>query len=255
MKRNFDWNKLAQCAVVLGCAFALKLYYSQASADQLRWILAPTTALVELVSGVSFEFEFHAGYLSRARGFLIASSCAGVNFLLTAFLLLTLRRLLNARAQQLAWAFIPTAGLLAYLVTLLANATRIVVALWLQHPPAAFSWLNHEQLHRVEGIVIYFGFLLLLFVLSERMSAGDTPGGCWPLCLPLLVYYAVMLGIPLVNNAYHQNPAFWEHARAVLLLPLLLLLPFALFRYYHQQRAFMRAAVKLLQRAAWATVR
>ena len=95
MKQIFTWGRIAQWVVVLLCALTLKLYYSAASANQLRWILAPTTLFVELVSGVSFEFESHAGYISEDRSFLIAPSCAGVNFLITAFLMLSARKLLR----------------------------------------------------------------------------------------------------------------------------------------------------------------
>ncbi|MBI1762099.1 MAG: exosortase K [Acidobacteria bacterium] len=232
MKREVNWKWLAQCLVVLGCGYALKRYYSSASADQLRWILAPTTALVELVSGVSFEFEAHAGYLSRERGFLIANSCAGVNFLLTAFLLLAFGRLLRNGARALAWHFIPAAALVAYLVTLLANATRIAIALQLQHAASGLGGLgglNPAQVHRFEGIVIYFGFLLGLFVVSEKMAVGNVSSSSWLLFLPLFVYYATMLGIPLATGAYRREGAFWEHSLTVLLLPLILMLPFSAF--------------------------
>src|SRR5215470_13854054 len=100
MKQKYTWTWITQCLLVLAGAFALKLHYSTASADQLRWILAPTTALVELVSGASFEFESHAGYISRERGFLIANSCSGVNFLITAFLMLSMRKLLRDRTNN-----------------------------------------------------------------------------------------------------------------------------------------------------------
>ena len=237
MKTKITWNQLAQFVVVLLCTFALKLYYSRVSADQLRWILAPTAGLVELLSGVSFEFESHAGYLSRERGFLIANSCAGVNFLLTAFLLLTLGKLLRGRSKQMAWGFIPTAALIAYLVTLLANTARICVALWLQRLPAEIKWLNPAQLHRFEGIFIYFGFLLLLFVISEKISAEKTAGQFRQFFFPLLVYYATVLGIPLLNSAYRRGTDFWGHSLAVLLIPLLLLLPLATFRAIFYLRA------------------
>src|SRR5215510_15997249 len=91
MNLRFTRTRITQCVVALASAFALKLHYSTASANQLRWILAPTTALVELVSGATFEFESYAGYISRERGFLIANSCAGVNFLIAAFLMLSIR--------------------------------------------------------------------------------------------------------------------------------------------------------------------
>ena len=241
MKRRFTWNWVAQCVVVLVCAFALKQYYSTASANQLRWILAPTTSCVELISGTSFDFESHAGYISKDRGFLIANSCAGVNFLITAFLMLSVRKLLRDRSQRIAWGFIPAAALIAYLVTLVANTTRIAIALRLQQKPAAVSGLNPYQLHRFEGIFIYFGFLLLLFVVSERMSSENTSGLFRQSVFPLVVYYATTLGIPLANGAYRQGTDFWEHSLFVLVTPLLLILPLATFRFYRDQRASVSA--------------
>ena len=212
--------------MLLGAA-ALKWSYATASADQLRWVLAPTTALVELISGASFEFESQAGYLSRERNFLIAPSCAGVNFLLTAFLLLALKRLARG---EMRWRVLPMTALAAYLVTLVANTVRISIALWVRETAEPYSWLHSAQFHRLEGICVYFGFLLLLFAVSEKLSSVK-PSAQWQYALwPLLVYYATTLGLPLVNGAYRQGGIFWENALAVVLLPLLLLLPFAAFR-------------------------
>ncbi len=255
------WKRNAQLAVVLLCALALKLYYSNASVNALRWILAPTTALVELVSGTSFEFESHAGYLSGDRGFLIAASCAGVNFLITSFLMLALRSLWKDRshnassgpAQSLAWTFIPATALFAYLATLVANTTRISLALWLQHRPLGNGWLSANQLHRLEGIFVYFGFLLLLFVVSEKLSSRNISGlsphaGCRRRKLsllrqslfPLIIYYVTALGIPLANSVYHRRIAatdFWEHSLFVLLTPLFFILIVAAFRFYNSRNA------------------
>jgi exosortase K len=231
MRLRCNWNRIAQCLVILVCAFTLKLYYSAAGANQLRWILAPTTALVELVSGASFEFESHAGYLSGDRSFLIASSCAGVNFLITAFLMLSLRKLLSDRPKKMSWGFIPIALMIAYLATLVANTARISVALRLQKLPAGVGWLSPDQLHRLEGISVYFGFLLLLFIISEKMESEKSSGLLRQSLFPLVVYYAMMLGIPLANGAWRQGADFWEHSLFVLLIPLLLILPLAAYRY------------------------
>ncbi len=238
MSLRFNWTRIAQCVVALAGALALKLHYSTASADQLRWILAPTAALVELVSGASFEFESRAGYISRERGFLIANSCAGVNFLIAAFLTLSMRKLLGGRSKAGAWGFLPISALIAYLATLVANTTRITLALLMRQSQAEigpwsgqwFGWMNHDQLHRFEGVFIYFGFLLLLFVASEKMSAEKTSGSLRRLFLPLLVYYAIALGLPLLNGAYRQGTDFWRHAFFVLLIPLLLTLSSLIFR-------------------------
>ncbi len=184
MKQRSAWELSAQLSIVLLCALGLKLYYSTASANQLRWILVPTKTLVEWMSGTSFQFESYAGYISSNRDFLIAASCAGVNFLITAFLMLSLGRMWRNRSQRLSWSFIPTAMVFAYLATLAANMVRISLALRLQGMSLGGAWLSQNQLHRVEGISIYFGFLLLLSVFADRIGRqgakegfkGPTPG-------------------------------------------------------------------------------
>jgi exosortase K len=236
MKQKVTWNWIVQLVIVLIGAYLLKRHYSTASVNELCWILAPTATLVELISGASFAFESHAGYLSSDRSFLIAKSCAGVNFLLTAFLMLVVSRWLRDRSQNMAWRFIPTAALIAYLVTLAANTIRITVALQTRQMPGENSWLLPAQLHRLEGILIYFGFLLLLFVVSERMSAEKTSGLLRQSFLPLLIYYATTLGIPLANGAHRQTPDFWEHSLLVLLIPLLLILSLITYRMIVQDR-------------------
>ncbi len=237
------WRLGAQILTVLFCALMLKLYYSTASPNQLRWILAPTTALVELITGRQFAFESHAGYLSNDRTYLIAASCAGVNFLITAFLMLSLRKLWSCRQKKIGWSFIPAAAVCAYLATLVANSVRISIALWLQRNPLEISWLTPNQLHRFEGIFIYFGFLLLLFIISERMSS-ENPANLLKLSFfPLMIYYATMLGIPLANGAYRGGIAsteFWEHALFVLVIPLPLIVLMAGFGYLNRRAAGSR---------------
>ncbi|HKX31617.1 MAG TPA: exosortase K [Blastocatellia bacterium] len=230
MKERWIWNRIAQGAVVLAGAFLLKWHYATAGADRLRWILAPTATLVELLTGVSFEFEPHAGYLNLERRFLIADSCAGVNFLITAFLMLSLRRLLGARSESPAWNALPAAALIAYLSTLVANTVRISLALWLQRMPAEFGWAHSAQFHRLEGICIYFGALLLLFAAGEKLRAQQTSSRSGRALWPLLVYYATALGLPLANGADRRAADFREHALFVLLIPWLWLLLIEAFR-------------------------
>src|ERR1044071_7299112 len=97
MKQRLNKNWYLQLFAVLACAWGLKWFYSSATVDQLRWILWPTTKLVELVTGAQFAFESRAGYMNIEHTFLIAASCAGVNFLITAFVMLGLRKLWRNR--------------------------------------------------------------------------------------------------------------------------------------------------------------
>jgi len=226
-KPKLIWS--AQLAIVGLCALALKFYYSTATADQLRWILAPTTTLVELLSGRRFEFESYAGYMTSDRSFVIAVPCAGVNFLITAFLMVSLRRLWRERYQSLGWRFIPITAMVAYVGTLIANTTRICIALELRACSVEISGLTNNQMHRLEGILVYFGFLLFLFFLTEEFEPTKPSQLARVLPFPLLIYYATTLGVPLLNGSLRRGSAFREHALFVLLLPLLFVIPVTFF--------------------------
>ena len=222
--------RITQLIVVLACAAALKFYYSTASVDDLRWILAPTTFLVEFVTGASFEFESNAGYMSSDHTFLIAASCSGVNFLITAFLMLSIGNLYRDRSHNIRWRFIPVSIMIAYFTTIIANTVRIATAMQMHSLNPETIWVNPDQLHRFEGIFIYFAFLLMLFFLSERLcsdkasNSQNRPRMLRRSLLPLIVYYATTLGVPLANGAYHKGADFWEHSVFVLVTPVALIL-------------------------------
>jgi exosortase K len=237
--------RLAQLVAILGGALSLKFYYSTATVNQLRWILAPTTTVVEIVTGSRFYFEAHAGYMKSDHTFLIAASCAGVNFLITSFLMLSLRKVWKdrlsgsargVRQNLMEWGFLPLSAVLAYLATIFANSIRISTAL-LHRSSTEVGSFDRDQLHRVEGIVIYFGVLLALFMFTEAVSyqsrqspkSKGSPSLLRPYCFPLVIYYATTLGVPVLNGAYHRTD-FWEHLSFVLLTPLLLVLPLVTLR-------------------------
>lgn len=226
-RRRMMWG--AQFAIVALCALALKQYYSTTTANELRWILAPTTFIVELLSGRSFQFESYTGYMSSDHTFVIAVPCAGVNFLIMAFVMLSLRWLWQERFEGVSWRFLPISIASAYVATVVANAIRICVALEIQRRSIEVSGLTANQLHRVEGIVVYFGFLMLLFVIVERRL----------LLFPVLIYYAMTLGVPLVNGAFHRA-GFWEHFGYVIVMPLALMLPVLTVRLVRQDYRIYR---------------
>lgn len=66
--------------IILG----IKLFYSKASIPDLKWILAPTSLWVRILSGIPFDYEPGSGYVSHSFRFIIAPSCSGVQFMLIA---------------------------------------------------------------------------------------------------------------------------------------------------------------------------
>jgi exosortase K len=217
MNQKAKWS--AQLFIVFLCALGLKYFYSTASPNELRWILGPTTWLVELLSGRKFYFESFSGYMSGDHSFLIAASCAGVNFLITAFLMLSLRKLWKERFQSSHWNLIPLSMCLAFVVTIIANTFRICIALELQRFPQGIGFLNRNQLHQFEGIIVYFSFLLLLYLMSDRTDSKLKTSGLGRLIFPLVFYYVVTLVMPLANGGYQRGTEFWQHSLFVFVTP------------------------------------
>ena len=105
----------------------------------------------------------------------------------------------------------------------------ICIALEIQQHGWQVEGLSANQLHRLEGIVVYFGFLLLLFVLTEKRNGALSRR---VVLFPLGIYYATTLGLPLLNGSYRQGSPFLEHSLFVLTLPLLLLATYAVIAFF-----------------------
>ena len=143
-------KKFAIVAVALSIAAAIKYHYSVASVNGLRWILAPTATIVDLLSSHTFRFESYAGYLSEDRSYLIAASCSGVNFLIIAFVMLVLTGVL---ASYTKWRLVLISLVTSYVATIIANTVRITTDLATRDLAPNVYGLSPEEMHRVEGIV------------------------------------------------------------------------------------------------------
>jgi exosortase K len=211
--------RLAWVALALVLAGLLKRHYSSATAEDLRWILAPTTALTQLALGADFVFRPGEGYLSRELSILISPACAGVNFFIVAFLSLTLGfgRALGGWRQRALW--LAASVVAAYATTLLVNALRICLSVWLAHLAARALGLTFQSVHRLLGIAVYLAGLMALCLtvqswLRSRMPA--TARASVLLCA-LGCYVAITLLVPLLRGA-GANPDYWGHAAPVSVL-------------------------------------
>lgn len=158
---------VAVCALLI--ALGLKRHYSEAHADDLLWVLAPTAHLVSAISGSPFTLQPGEGYLSRERLFLIEKSCAGVNFMIAAFGMLVFTLFHRVRGAMSAGSVLSVSMLVSYTSAVVINAVRIAVAMWLAAHPMTPS-ISNAALHRLEGIVVYFGGLMLLYETAQRFD-------------------------------------------------------------------------------------
>jgi exosortase K len=169
--------KLAIIVATAVIAWGLKRHYAEARADDLWWVLTPTARLAGVITATGFEMQPGEGYFSRERMFLIEKSCAGVNFIIAAFGMVTMALL--HRASSPGWALgVVGAGLVAgYASAVMVNAARISIAMWLAAHPLSSTALNAADVHRIEGIVVYFGGLVLLYEVTQRFDRRALGGG------------------------------------------------------------------------------
>jgi exosortase K len=155
-------RRAAVLAVMALAMFALKRHYSTAEVEDVRWILWPTSTLVALVTGSAFEFERGAGYLSREHFFVIEKSCAGLNFMIAALGMIGFALSRHAGRWRDSAGILARSVVLSFVAAVLVNTLRILVAIGLSSVDLASGWWTAPRIHRVEGVAVYFGGLMVL---------------------------------------------------------------------------------------------
>jgi exosortase K len=163
-------SKLCALAVAALVIWGMKRHYADARADDLTWILSPTTQLVGVMTGGTFAWQPGEGYFSHDRLFLIEKSCAGINFMVAAFAMLMLALVHRVGSGMSTLRVVGMSLLASYGAAVLVNAMRITIAMWLTDHPIARSTFSAAGVHRVEGIAVYFGGLVLLHELAHGLD-------------------------------------------------------------------------------------
>jgi len=174
MRTGLRMNRwqVAALVVALAVVVAGKQYYRHASAGELGWILSPTARMVGAVSGGDFGYEAGAGWIDRDLRYAIVPACAGLHFALAAFLALVLGGLPAMRTWRAAAGRLASAAVLAYLGTLVVNTTRIAIAIAMHRGTIDVGGLDHGEVHRLEGVVVYLGGLCALYALARAVHTG-----------------------------------------------------------------------------------
>lgn len=209
-------------------ALLLKQYYSSAGSVQLRWILAPTAYMVSALTGIEFVFNPSSGYAAIYPDIVIAPGCAGLNFLLICFCMLAGMMLRNAKS------FISGVGMMvisvsaALCLTFAVNVCRIILSIHSFASSAEGLLLSPGQLHRLEGICIYFLALTFTHSIAGAVIKGYSTGGAGRFAgtsffVPLFWYLMVMLCVPVFRGSFKGNiQGFIEHVLFVTTVPCLI---------------------------------
>ena len=167
-------TKLCVLAVTALVVWGMKRHYADARADDMWWILTPTTRVVGALTGTAFVAVPSEGYVSYERLFVIEKSCAGVNFLVAAFGMLVIAQLHRVGSGLSGLWLLESSLMASYAAAISVNAVRITIAMWLAEHPSGLSTLTSAEIHRLEGIVVYFAGLVLLYELARLTERRPT---------------------------------------------------------------------------------
>jgi exosortase/archaeosortase family protein len=138
--------------------------------------------------------------------------------MIVAFVLLSLCFLPRFRRPGARWAWLGASACIAYLATLTVNALRIVITLAMKADPTLRFGASFEQVHRIEGVVVYLGSLWLLYVCTEQGFGRRKSAFALRtrhIAVPWLLYVGITVIVPLANGAA-AHAGFTRHAATVL---------------------------------------
>ena len=242
--------------MALFIALGLKYHYSRAGSDDLVWILGPTAGLIETVSRIQFDSEANTGFVSREYRIIIAPSCAGINFLIMVFCMAVFSgiHVIKHWGSKLLW--LAASLVCAYILTIAVNTLRIIASIYSYGADIYFGWITPARVHRLEGIVIYFFFLCLFYMIIIKTAhrirrgaggikitavgylCGQTDYFRWACTglIPLGWYGLITLGVPLLTGAFQENGSrFKEHSWTVICASVAVLAVIFLFQLFRRR--------------------
>lgn len=241
MDRHQQVTRIGICLLAAAIIYSLKLYYSQADIEGLRWIIGPTAMLAGGLGAGGFVWEAGAGYLSAANHAVIAPVCAGINFLIAAFCMLFFQGILRFRRNGALLLWLCFALLAAYILTLHVNALRIVISLYLYGAEWYGGWLNPERIHRFWGILLYSSSLFVVYSFVEKFvdrlgAKTNQRRGKYPGLVPLSCYLFFAVAVPLLNHPLNlKNTIVMEHYVTVICFSVLVFLLLFLIKSFHKK--------------------
>jgi len=157
MKKNIIFY-----SIILGLFVLLKLLVKQADNNDMQFLLSPLSYLISLFFGEKSIYSLEMGYFFQNMNITIDKGCSGFNFWMMSFVLsaFILIQLFGKWWKKLS--LILLSFCLTYLVTIVVNFSRIVIAIFLQKTP--FSFLHGKQIHLLEGGMIYLTTLVLIYL-------------------------------------------------------------------------------------------
>lgn len=212
-------------ALTIVITLLLRYFSKTTDSDVIIWMLAPTARWVGILSGITFEYLPHKGYVSNFYRFLVAPSCAGIRFMMILFIMLIFSFLHRIAPKKNGYLWFVFCLAFSYTATVFVNGVRIIVSIYLppflERPETTGRFLTPDRLHTLIGTGVYFSSLCILYLLasfvckrwfaasakdnaSDEKNAPASPRG---LFVPAFWYLLIVLIMPFCKRILTNE---WE---------------------------------------------
>lgn len=163
------WLYLSVALITL----CLRFLYTYTSTPSLDFLLKPTACLVAILTNTSFVYSPEMGYHFVKLHIFIERSCSGYNFWLCSFVVSCL-----VFIKKPGLTFGSMLGLvlgalpLSYLLTILANASRIQCAMF-AHAIFKNHFFSGEVLHQFVGAWVYLCVLVAYYIALDYLMCRN----------------------------------------------------------------------------------
>lgn len=143
----------------------LKFVYAQANNDMVLFVLKPVSELISIITNYDAMYTTSSGFFYQELNITIDKSCSGINFWLMSFMICMFSIIPKKKTRLQKIIAFPVAFILAYVLTLFANTSRILISIFIEKK----SSLNYTWLHEAQGVFIYLTFLILFYLLINHI--------------------------------------------------------------------------------------
>lgn len=156
--------------LLLSVAFSLKLFHATSSLENLAFILKPVSFLVSVFQNEPEIFLSQEGYYFEHTGIIIDKSCAGMNFLIIVWCTLgtlCVSETMSLRRMAMHFIFLFCT---AYVLTVIANTSRIVCIIQTIPLRDTFSFLSTSWFHEALGTTVYVSMLVIASTTTQYLN-------------------------------------------------------------------------------------
>jgi exosortase K len=161
--------------IAIGIFILLKLGYTVADNNDLKFLLSPTNYLVELVTNSSSQYNSESGHFHKELNIVIEKSCSGFNFWTLFFIMMSFMLLNFYKSNTKKIFALPLALFFSYFLTIFANTSRIILSIAGQKTADNFITPRpHFVLHEIIGTFVYLFFLIASYLVINFILKKNT---------------------------------------------------------------------------------